>query len=867
MKPRYTSIAKIISLGFTVTILFVFSISLVAVLQSRKAAQITSNIFDHPFTVSKTILEIKSNILSMDRSMKEIPEAGNWEALEKLNYDLDIREKNVYAQFEIIAQKYLGDPADVNAAIRLLSEWRDIREEAVLARQSEDVSLATDIIKGTSTEHVNALLFRINHIIEFANDRAVFYRQQAESINKTTSHSLVLIAAVFMLISIFLAYLIQHTISVPIDNTIRRLRQLSREQFQYDLRLDSEKPLELLAQSVEEMEKIGSELSREISSRRLAQTQLEEYQSNLEKLVAERTQELNEARLLLSRAIDDAPIGMVMVKMDGYFERVNQAFCDMLDYRPEELYRLTFQDITHPDDRQIGAEIVQNLISGTESKGRIEKRYIRKNGRALHVRLDTALLRDETGKPQFFFTQIQDIGAQKANAAQMQRSHEQFEFLYRLSQMIRESDINIIDFSLDTCLRITDCDLGYILQLDEDQSPKTLYIRSTTCAENIKLPDPGSDKRLENTQFWKSIPLSARAFTLDDSTELSILLSEYCDKAIDLKQSLHLPEVENGRIFAIAGIGGHKDQFGDEDIQHFTLLMDGMWKLIHRKAADEKIKHYSENLENMVRDRTQELEEKTRSLQDSQKALTFLLEDVNEYRAELEKANLRYETANRELEAFAYSVSHDLRAPLRGIDGFSQVLVEDFSDQLNKEGIATLNRIRAASQRMSRLIDDLLALSRLSRQAQNRTWLDFGTMAQEIITEFKRLEPKRKVDISIQANVSLFADPSLFRVTLENLIGNAWKFTRNRTHASIEIGSLEKDAETVYFIRDNGAGFDMKYADKLFGPFQRLHTDREFEGTGIGLASVQRIINRHGGRVWAESRINKGTTIYFTLSK
>jgi len=221
---------------------------------------------------------------------------------------------------------------------------------------------------------------------------------------------------------------------------------------------------------------------------------------------------------------------------------------------------------------------------------------------------------------------------------------------------------------------------------------------------------------------------------------------------------------------------------------------------------------------------------------------------------------------NQELESFSYSVSHDLRAPLRHIDGFSRVLQEDHAKQLNKEGQQQLQRIRSSAQRMGQLIDDLLVLSRVSRGNIEREPLDLSGMAQDIFNKLQHYDADRKVNISIQNDMLATADHRLVHVLVENLIGNAWKYTSKTDHANISFDAKKNEkGETVFCLRDNGAGFDMKYAERLFAPFKRLHSDREFEGTGIGLATVQRIINRHAGRVWATAETGKGAAFYFTL--
>ncbi len=258
----------------------------------------------------------------------------------------------------------------------------------------------------------------------------------------------------------------------------------------------------------------------------------------------------------------------------------------------------------------------------------------------------------------------------------------------------------------------------------------------------------------------------------------------------------------------------------------------------------------------MVRDVTEQVQTKA----EIQRLNDELETRVHERTAELQ-------AANRQLESFAYSISHDLRAPLRGIDGFSHLLAEEYGERLDETGRDYLDRVRRAAQRMGALIDDILELSRISLQEMRRVEVDLSQLAAELVEEHVRAEPGHRVDFSLAQGCVAVGDPQLLRVMLQNLLENAWKYSAKADSPRIEFGCERVDGEPIYFVRDNGVGFDMQYANRLFMPFQRLHRPEEFPGTGVGLATVARVVHRHGGRVWAESAPGKGAVFRFTLCR
>ncbi len=288
-----------------------------------------------------------------------------------------------------------------------------------------------------------------------------------------------------------------------------------------------------------------------------------------------------------------------------------------------------------------------------------------------------------------------------------------------------------------------------------------------------------------------------------------------------------------------------------------------------RSAAAQALQEAKDNLQTRVEERTSELSITNKQLSEEITERKRAEEEVAKHRYHLEELveqrTAELTAVNKELESFSYSVSHDLRAPLRGLVGFSQALLEDYDDKLDEQGKHCLSRIAAAGRRMGELIDDLLTLSRVTRSQMQRERVDLSAAAREVAAVLREGQPERKVEFVIADGLTVAGDKPLLEAVLENLLGNAWKFTGGHPTATIEFGVTDVENERVYFVRDDGAGFDMAYADKLFGAFQRLHTEEEFPGTGIGLATVQRIVRRHGGRMWAEGEIEKGATFYFTL--
>jgi len=324
--------------------------------------------------------------------------------------------------------------------------------------------------------------------------------------------------------------------------------------------------------------------------------------------------------------------------------------------------------------------------------------------------------------------------------------------------------------------------------------------------------------------LMRNEPQIVNTHSLPPGPEVDALL------ASGVHQYMVMPMIAGGVLIGALSFGGEPGTYSAEQVEVAQEVAMQLAIAVMQARLYATVKRHTEELELRVRDRTRELQ-----------------------------------NANKSLEAFSYSVAHDLRAPLRSIDGFSKLILEDYQAKLDDRGKKYLDHVRTSAQHMGLLIDALLSLARVTRANMQRTEVDLSAIASRIADRLQGTSPNRRAEILVEQSMQAECDSKLLTVVLENLLGNAWKFTSGRELARIAFGRQEDERGTVYFVRDNGAGFDMRYVDKLFGAFQRLHSVTEFEGTGVGLATVQRIIHRHGGEVWAEAKVNEGATISFTL--
>jgi PAS domain S-box-containing protein len=502
---------------------------------------------------------------------------------------------------------------------------------------------------------------------------------------------------------------------------------------------------------------------------------------------------------------------IILLDDNFHFLETNERVQEFYGYTRDELIGMHATDLRTPETKAAFEEQISGVIK--TGKGLYETVHQRKDGTKFKVEVNLRAI-DLEGK-RLYQAIIRDITERKRAEEALRESERQYR--------------NLFENSLEGIYQTT---------------PEGRLI-----SVNMALA------RMFGYEFPKEIV----GAVMDISSELYVNPDER-EKAINtLREKGYLKDFEcqmrrkDGTTFwALINVRFTESQEGMCYLEGFII------DITDRKLAEKEILRLNAELEKDVTARTKELH-------DSQLALLNLVDDLNQSAKNIALALQTLEATNKELEAFSYSVSHDLRAPLRGMDGFSQTLLEDYGDKLDATGKNYLERIRAGTQRMGSLIDDMLKLSQVTRVEFKRESVDLSKMVRTILLTVRRNNPARDVKVSIQKDIIIDGDRHLLEIALTNLIDNAWKFTGKTKNARIEFGTLLKDGKPVIFIRDNGVGFDMAYVDKLFGAFQRLHTTAEFPGTGIGLATVQRVIHRHGGKIWAEGKVGKGAVFYFTL--
>ncbi len=615
---------------------------------------------------------------------------------------------------------------------------------------------------------------------------------------------------------------------------------------------------------------------------------------------------LQDREAYLRLLVEHSPVGLALTRMDGELVEVNQAYADITGYPRDELPGMSYWQITpreyEPQERQ--------QLEALESTGRYgpyEKEYIHRDGHRVPVRLSGLIIQRDGER--FIWSSVEDV----SDRHQAERLALMFEHLLRHAEeeifLVDPTSLRIIEASRGACERL-DYGIEELKRLTPmDINPDLMPEQARRVVQSLEQEGgqrvmQGEHRRRNGERY----PVEVRLQMLGEGMDRVIFVSVFDlsglqrraeaaeaerlelerrveERTASIRLQSRIIEQTSDAIVTcnlegeITGwYGGAARYFGLDSEQALgrglrELFPDAEAYAFHTRYILPVLEQGRLELEATLRHadgRSLPSQLQFSLLKDEQGRPSGLImtsidiSTIRQREQELQVMTRRLEVVNQELESFSYSVSHDLRAPLRAIDGFSQALLEDYGDRLDEEGRDYLQRVRAGAQRMAELIDDLLDLSRVNRSEMKPKWVDLSEIAAEVIAELRQGEPDRSVEVVIEPGLRVWADARLMRVMLHNLLGNAWKFTGRTEKPRIMLRSSEALAHS-FCVEDNGVGFDMRHAGKLFGAFQRLHRVSEFPGTGIGLATVKRIINRHGGEIEAHAEPGQGARFCFTL--
>ena len=621
---------------------------------------------------------------------------------------------------------------------------------------------------------------------------------------------------------------------------------------------------------------------------------------------------------------ENSPVGKSITFPDGTIH-TNRAFNAILGYNEKDLLNLTWKDITHPDDIEKTERLIDEILSGILDSGRIEKRYIHSNGTVVYTDVSTMLHRDRNGDPDFFITAVLDMTQKELLKREL--DHERLVMkdiintqpsgVFRI-HVFPETDWDVetwaerisekysVDLVSDRFCEITGTGREMFIK-DPGAIAKSIHPadRKSFASANVSALRKGKSLywegriiREEKVRWviYESIPRVLEngeiLYTgiLDDITDRKKIEAERVKLADVVEQSLNEVYIfdsvtlkfEFANRGALKNLGytiGELKELTPFDIKpEFTeasfrkyiepLLKNKLPRLIFETVHKRKDgSHYAVevHLQYYQGSDTNQFFAIINDITERKKAETEIKRMNEELEGRVRQRTRQLETANKELEAFSYSVSHDLRAPLRAIHSFTKILKDDYGNHLDKEGRRICAVIEDSSVQMGNLIDDLLSFSKVGRTSLNFSMINMGEMVKEVFNSIVPDEEKKRIRFSSGKLASVKGDAGLIKRVLTNLISNAVKYSAVKETVEISIDCRKSGKEYAFSVKDNGVGFDMKYYDKLFGVFQRLHSSRDFEGNGVGLAIVQRVIVRHGGQVWAESRVGEGSIFYFSL--
>jgi PAS domain S-box-containing protein len=622
---------------------------------------------------------------------------------------------------------------------------------------------------------------------------------------------------------------------------------------------------------------------------------------------------LQDSEVRFEATFEQAAVGIALVALDGHWLRVNRKLSEIVGYRHDELLTLTFQDITHPDDLQTDLAYVRQILAGTITSYSMEKRYLRKDRNIVWVSLTVSLVRKPDSTPDYFVSVVEDIQTRKQAEERLKESEAALQEAQHLA--------GIGNWKWDTATdRHTWSDLIYLIYGRDPAQPPAIYPEvqqyftpksweklSAAVEEGMATGTPyecdAEVVRPDGTHRW----ITARGHATRDvngnvinlhGTVQDITTRKLAEQALhESKEQLqlfirHAPAAlamfdREMRYLSVSRRWLDDYALGDRDVaghSHYEIFPEipERWKNLHQRGLAGEALRADEDRFEREDGTVQWLRWEIlpwRKADDTVGGIVIFAEDITRYKQaeeDIRQLNASLEqrvtertaelsAANRELDSFAYAVSHDLRAPLRAMTGFSQALKEDYGNHLQGDARTYLEQIELASGKMSELVDGLLVLSRSTRGELRHEPIDISALTTRLLEELKCNDPGRTIAWQVEPGMHATGDARMMEIVFSNLLSNAWKYTGKTRNPAIRVFSGEVDHTRCFSVADNGAGFDMAHANRLFQPFQRLHRQEEFPGIGIGLATVQRIVHRHGGEISGEGRTGSGSIFCFTL--
>jgi PAS domain S-box-containing protein len=527
---------------------------------------------------------------------------------------------------------------------------------------------------------------------------------------------------------------------------------------------------------------------------------------------------IEESRARFSDLYDFAPVGYVTLDNNGIVLEANLTMSRLTGFDRGFLLNKPFHLFIAREDKDAFFAYFKRLIASDASMT-LEAGLVKKDNSFFSAQFESIGFNATNKSDRYFFLAIFDVTKRKKMEYEIRRNEKRLGSLLKISTFKSESSRDLLDFALNEAIKLTESRIGYFYRYDDAKKEFTLNSWSNGVMNECSIAEKQTVYRLEKTGMWGEAVRQAKTIIINDFHAPHPLKKGYPEGHAALNKFLTVPIIIEGRIVGVVGVANKETDYNSNDALQLALLMDSAWKILERNRIQDLLRIQSEEL-------------------------AF---------------------ANKELEAFGYSVSHDLSNPIHSIMRCLAIIARDSESILGKDSTMALGFITKSMEHMSRIISDLLALSKVTRLEVTREKTDLSDIALQIHAELKLSDPHRDIEFVVQPDCIAHADKGLMKIMLENLIDNAWKYTGPRKKALVEFGLQAGPHPATYFIRDNGVGFDMAHADKLFRPFQRLHSDKEFKGTGIGLSIVKRVLEKHGGTIWAESEKEKGATFLFRL--